>query len=182
MQEIDWETEAGTVEATDAQLKRISALADRQVALEAYIEEAEASLEALKDQHRQVSEVDLPGALDEAQVVSFTTTSGRHVSVSEKLYMNIPKVRKSECAEWLQANGLRSLVQEDLTVRFERGEEARIVALQAVLEAAGYQDWTVTERMNTTAVKGAFNERMQNGEEVPLEKFGGYIRRAAVVK
>ena len=179
---IDWEEEAGAVEATDDQLRRISALAERQLELERSIAETEASLKALKGNHRQVSEVDLPTALDEAQVQSFVTKDGRRVSVTETLYMSIPKSRKGDCAAWLFENGLGPSVREDVIVRFERGQEARIAELERLLEAGGYTDWTVNEQMNTAAIKGAFNERMARGDEVPLELFGGYLRRAAVVK
>ena len=179
---IDWEVEGEAIEATDEQIKRISILSERQLELEQSILEAEKALEALRDNHRQVAEVDLPMALDEAQVQRIMTNTGRIVSVSEKLYMSIPKIRKEECARWLFENGFGSLVQEDVVIRFERGQERRIAELEELLEGAGYDDWTVREQMNTGSVKAAFSERMENGEDVPLELFGGYLRRAAVVK
>lgn len=178
----DWELQAGDVQANDDQLKRIADLVTMQVELERSIAETEASLKHLKGELQAVSEGALPTVLDEAGIAAFTTKDGRIVTMVEKMFMSIPRARRDACARWLVEHDLGSLVREDVVISFERGEEKRVAALQDVLEREGYSEWSVDESMNTGSVKAALAELMERGDDVPLEQFGGYIRRMSVVK
>ncbi len=179
---IDWSQEQN--QPSDADLRKVARLVAHQVDLERAVADAEADLKDLKERLKEVSEGHLPSLLDEIGISDLRMRDGRRVRVEEVLRMSIPKApeKREKCARWLMAHGLSSLVKEDVIVKFERGQDERIRALQSLLDGSGYSDWSVTENLNTSSVKGAFRERMASGMEVPLELFGGYLQRATVVE
>jgi hypothetical protein len=177
-----FETEAPVV--TDAQLKTIANLAQRQVTLEARIEDLSNQLKELNKEHRQVSEIDLPEAMTETGMEKFTLSNGTSIEVSETLYASFPKKadKRSEAIRWLMDNDLEAIIKEDVSIPFDKGDHAKVQNLINVLEANGISTYQVNETVNTGTVKSTIKELLEKGVDVPLKLLGGYFVKKAEVK
>lgn len=178
---MDFEEDAAAG-PTQEQLNAVAHLARRQVELEQQIQETEEQLQALKREHRDVAENKLPDLLEEAGVHSLALADGRRVAMDTKLYCSVPQNRKKWVADWLEQHGHGALVQEDVLIPFERGEQEQVQELRSLLEQHGIHRYQVAENVNTTRLKSLLNELLEAGENPPLDQFGAYLRRATKVE
>jgi hypothetical protein len=178
---INYETET-TFDVPDDKLKQVSYLVQSIKALRQRVEEQEATLKRDKHDLALLEEVDLPSLMDEIGLAEVKTSDGTPVSVKDDLRMSIPKKNKRLCADWLLANGHGSLVSEDVILGFKKGEADKVQHAVELLREAGFGGVRVDESMNTAQVKSLAKELMGDGEDFPLELFGGFQRRVAVVK
>jgi len=178
---INYEEDARqNVSASD--LKNITSLAGSVVRCEAEVERVELELKKARAQLKQVQERDLPEAMLACNMETFTTSDGLSVSVKETLYASIAKKNKAEAIQWLMNNELGALVKEDIVVAFDSGQRESVKSVIDILKGAGVTNFSTDETVNTTSVKSAIKELLGDGKEVPLELFGAYFARKAVVK
>jgi hypothetical protein len=179
----DWEKEAADFNAapdTNA-LSDIAKMAAKMMALDEEIESATVSLDALKKARVKVAEVDIPVAMEGAGLQGITLANGRQLTVKENLFASIPKGNKASAAAWLVEHDHASLIETEVKVAFDRGDEDLAKDLKALLIAQGFKP-IVTDDMNTARVKSAINEMREQGIDVPLPLFGAYIKKEAVIK
>lgn len=179
---IDFEKDAGQTPVTQEALNNITTLAADVVANEKAVAQIEEQLKAARAKLRKVQENDLPEAMLACNMEKFTTTDGLNVSVSETLYASVAKKNKPAAAKWLIENDLGALVKEDVIVSFDGGKHEGVQDLLLLLQDAGVNNFTTAESMNTASIKSAIKELLGEGVEVPLELFGAYFARKAVVK
>lgn len=176
---IDFEDE--TV-VTQEDLSNITKLAADVITNEKEVVRIEEQLKEAKAKLRQVQERDLPEAMLACNMETFVTTAGLKVSVKETLYATVTAKNKVAAAKWLIENELGALVKEDVVVSFDGGKHEGVEQLVQLLEDAGVNNFTTAESMNTASIKSAIKELLGEGVEVPLELFGAYFARKAVVK
>lgn len=133
---------------------------------------------------KQLEEVDLLNALDEAGLPLIKLKTGETAKVEDRLYMSIPKKNMDEACNWLESHELGALVKAAVVVMMERGETEKFETVkQALLRAA--VPFSRVPTVNTGSVKSAFDELKEKGEpvdETTLALFGGYQRRFVSVK
>lgn len=164
---------------SDAALTRLHEATHRQLELEEEIAQVEQLLKDLKSDLRKVSEKDLPAIMDELGIDSMVV-HGYKVAVGSQLTMSIPKSNLEWCAEWLEQNGLGTLVKKNVSVEFARGDDS-VSELTEMLENSGF---TYKEASNvvTQSVKAALRQMLAEGQNVPLEEFGGLEVRKSTIK
>lgn len=182
---IDWGQEAdGFAAAPDTSaLSDIAQMAQRLIALDADIAQAEESLQRLKRARAAIAEGDLPTAMEGAGLQALTLDNGAKLSVKETLYAEMPKApaKRAEAAAWMVEHGHASLVKTDVTVQFDRGDGDMAKDTASLLRARGLTP-VMSENMNTASVKAAIKALMAQGVDVPLSTFGAYLKKEAVVK
>ena len=177
---INFEEDAPAI--TQEALGNITKLAAGVVTNEKEVARIEEQLKQAKAKLRQVQERDLPEAMLACNMETFVTTDGLKVSVKETLYASVAAKNKKAAAKWLVANELGALVKEDVVVSFDGGKHEGVEQLIQLLENSGVNNFTTAESMNTASIKSAIKELLGEGVEVPLELFGAYFARKAVVK
>ena len=176
---IDFEEK---VEISTEQLNEVSKLAQQQVKLEAELKKKEDELKKVKQNLYNIQEKALPDLMQSIGLEDFTLSNGSHISVKETLYASISKQNKPGAIKWLSENDLESLVSCVVSVPFDKGDGDGVQELLDVLTECGYENIISDEKVNTSSVKSAIKELLEDGEEVPLELFGAYYARKAVVK
>lgn len=166
---------------TDAQLKTIAGLIKQQVLAEAKVSDLEGDLKEANKKLRKVSEVDLPDAMAAANFSLFKTDDGLLVEIDEKMSASISKKNKPAAIEWLMKNNLESLVKENVVVPFDKGESEKVKSFIEILEANGVSDFSVAPTVNTSSVKSALKELIEDGVEVPTETFGIFFMNKAKI-
>ena len=167
---------------TDADLRKVSTLAARQVELEAGVRYLERELKKEKERLRKVAEVELPELLlNELGLSMFAMADGTKVEVKDSLKCSVPKKNLKEVSKWLADHGHSALVKRDVVLPFDKGEDDRIATLETLLLDSGYSQYAVNEAVHTGQLKQLIQELEEEGEEVPLDLFGAYHHKATKV-
>ena len=178
---IDFEDDAKPVITKDI-LSNITAMAFSVKQREHAVAAIEETLKKAKAELRKVQEHDLPEAMLACNMETFVTADGLNVSVKETLYASIAAKNKVAASKWLIENELGALVKEDVVIGFDGGNHDAVQELIDKLTLLGTKNVSTSESMNTASIKAAIKELLGDGKEVPLELFGAYFSRKAVVK
>lgn len=162
-------------------LGRIGKLAEYYSELESAIKEAEAQVKELKERARVVAERDLPEAMAEVGMASFTLSDGSQISVKPFYSASINDGNREACFEWLENHGFADIIKNEFTIKLGKGdstEAERIGELFANNDIDYSQKMAVAPQTLTAFVK----EQVENGAEFPLELFNVYIGQIAKIK
>ena len=176
-----FEQESDALQVQDEQITGIAALARRAKSLEKEIEDQETELKSLKDKYRKLTEETLPEALAEMGMSSFRMEDGSSIDVKPFYSASISEARRAEAFQWLRDHGFDDIIKNTVSVRFGRGEDELCNRLLATL---GQQGFPVeqSEKVEASTLKAWVKERVVRGEEFPMELFGAYIGKKAVIK
>lgn len=166
---------------TNQSIKQIADLASKQERLIQQIAAAEEDLKKLEEDLRQVSEVDLPAAMFEAGISSFTLENGKKVSTKEEVYASIPAAKAEEAYAWLTQNGYGSIIKHVVSASFGKDEDSRA---QEFVHAAHELGLKCEDKrsVHASTLKAFVKEQLQQGKNIPLELFGAYQVTKATVK
>jgi len=162
-------------------LEDMSELIKRHIVLTQEINDAEAALKLMKKERTIIEEDKLITLMDTAGVAFIRASDGSELKVKEQLFASIKAQNKVEAGEWLINNGQGSLVQETVSMTFEKGEEEKVHALVNTIEQQGFKP-SVEASMNTASVKAAIKELLTQGIDVPMELFGAFQKRVVTIK
>ena len=121
----------------DKQLKVVADLAKYQDTLETKIKRAEEDLATLKEQFKQVSQVDLPEALAETGLSEGKLVDGTKITVQQFYNASIPKDKTDEAFKWLRDNDHADLIKNTISCDFGRGEDGDAKILKESLTNSG---------------------------------------------
>lgn len=162
-------------------LSRLSALADMQAQQEAEVLRIEAELQKAKEKLTDLAERQIPELMDKVGMDEFKTKSGLVVKIDEKIRASIPKLKKPYAFAWLREHGNDSIIKRSLSVAFGRGEDDLANELCSRLSQEGFSikdDESVHASTLTSFVK----EKLQAGEDIPIDLFGVYRQRVSKIK
>jgi len=170
--------------ASDSALALVSSLAQIQLERERDVANAEDALAEAKRQLTQVKEVDLPEAMKEAGVKTFTTVDGTVVTVKNEVQVSITEANKPAAFAWLIDHGFGGLLKLDVEIHFDRGDREKAEKLAAQLAKKGI-DTVVKQNVHPQTLKSFAKERIADTEsdlEFPLELFGARPYSVSSVK
>lgn len=172
--------EADVAAPTDQALSKVATLAELQLALEQQVEEIEARLKDKKEQLKKVQEFDLPEAMAEVGVASFTMANGCKVAVKPYYSGKIDEENCDACFGWLRENDFGDLIKHEFAVSLPKGEDDKAKELMATLRALGlgYKD---KEGVHPQTLSAFIREQVEKGAAFPLETFKAYIGRKAKI-
>jgi hypothetical protein len=162
-------------------ISRIASLARQQLSLEDRINDLEAELKAVKQQHAAISEEHLPAAMAEHGVSQLRMGDGSEVTVAKFYGASIPKDKTDEAFGWLDTNGFGDLVKNQIAVSFGRNEGNRADNIYAMLEEDGYAP-SRKKWVEPMTLKAFVKEQVEAGTEIPSDLFGLFIGDKAKIK
>lgn len=178
----DEKTDA-TPKLGDNSVARITALAKRQMEAEARVARLKDELEAAEKDLFLIAERDLPNLMDELGVTEFKMASGVKVVVTESVHASITKERAAEAYGWLDENGHSDLVKREIVIRFNRDEEAWARKfLRDLNQRKRPVNFTEKKSVHTETLKKFVREGLEGGEDIPLDVFGVFRRKATKVE
>jgi len=176
-----FEQESDALQVQDEQITGIAALARRAKSLEKEIEDSEETLKGLKDKYRKLTEEAIPEALAELGMSSFRMEDGSSIDVKPFYSASITEARRAEAFQWLRDHGFDDIIKNTVSVRFGRGEDELCNRLLSTLGQQGFPA-EQAEKVEASTLKAWVKERVVRGEEFPMELFGAYIGKKAVIK
>lgn len=168
----------------DAGLAAVSKLAQMQMERERDVAAAEDALRDAKDALRQIAEVDLPEAMREVGIKTFTTIDGLVVTVKPEVQVSISVANRPAAYQWLIDNGFGGLLKLDVELHFDRGDREKAEKLAEQLRKKKL-DVNVNQSIHAQTLKAFAKERIADTEsniEFPLELFGARPYTVATVK
>jgi len=162
------------MDLTNEELRIVSALAEKQVAVETKMKLLQNQLADCEVELKQVREIDLPAAMQEVGMDSFTLSNGRKISLKTDVYCSIPKDDGGRAFSWLREHDFGSLIKNVISVDFGKGEDDKAIEAAQLLAGGGFNPQQ-KESVHAMTLKAFINEQMKKGASIPLDYFGAFI-------
>ena len=148
---------------------------------EAEIESLEKTLKARKEALRKQSEEELPSMMAEIGVNSFELDDGSRVTVKDLYGGHISVANRKAAYQWLRDNDFDDIIKNTLSIVFGRGEDQKADHFMKILEGHGLLPEQNTS-IHPSTLKAWIKERMEAGDNFPMDLFGAYIGQRAIIK
>jgi hypothetical protein len=161
------------------QMALISNLVNEQLQAEADVANAEAALARAQARLKDVAEVRLPTAMEEAGLEELKTPTGLKVSIKEDVRAAITKDNEQSAHQWLRDNGNAGLIKREVKVPFGRGQDALAEKLYEEL-AEKFEGVTDKASVNVQTLGAFVREQLKEGRVLP-ESISVYRQRVAKI-
>ncbi len=168
-------------------LKTVAELARKIRDEEEYIASLESDLKKAKKGLQKLTDEDLPTMLQEIGLSSMKLDDGSEVVVKPTYGASITKGEhgtvdnRPAAYEWLREHGYDDIIKNTITCSFGRGEDDQASAFKAVAEQEGYAPEQKTD-IHSQTLRAFVKERVENGDDFPMELFGAYVGQRAIIK
>lgn len=162
-------------------LKTIAELAEKIQSQEQQIANTEEDLKKQKEELRNLQNEELPMLMQEIGIKKFELEDGSSVNVKEIYAGSISQANKEKAFNWLRQNKFDDIIKNTVTTAFGKGEDTAAKNFMDIAEQAGYTPVQKTE-VHPQTLKAFIKERVEGGDEFPMELFGAYIGYKAEIK
>ena len=182
MMEDDFEKTVSSVEKIDQnKLTSVASVAKAIRVREELILDLEQKLKDEKKALLKMTDEDLPSLLAEAGLSSFTLDDGSKVEIKQTYGGSILIENRPKAFEWLRENGYGDIVKNKISCQFGQGEDDEAHRFARMAQGQGYVT-DQKEEVHPQKLRAWIKERVEAGEDFPLELFGAYIGQRAVIK
>ena len=182
MQQDALDRRAG-VESTDTgRLSNVSDLASKIIQMENKVSFLEEELKSSKKQMLELTDQDLPAAMEEINMESFTLSDGSEVKVVPTYGGTIRADDRPQAHQWLRDNGYGDIVKNTISANFGMGEDNLAKDFYQSALDKGFQV-DKKEAVHPMTLKSFVKEMTENGSEFPSDLFGAFIgKKAKIIK
>ena len=165
----------------EGELDAVARLATEAGVLQEEISVMEGLLKDKKKALLEITDGQLPDALEQMGLEKFTLTDGSEIATKVFYGASIPRDRRDEAYEWLRDHEFGDLVKNNVTVTFGRGEDETAKEFIELCGAQGFSP-NQSEKVEPMVLKAWLRERVEAGDPIPLDLFGAYISNRATIK
>ncbi len=158
-----------TVAAPD--LKRITALARKQIKLTKDLESLEERAKVKRELRDEIATRELPDMLAEVGIAELILRDGSKVVVKPNYYCGLTGKYKEPAIAWLRKKGFDDLISQVVGVSFGKGEDAEAKKVEKLLRDTGIP-FKTEEVINSATFKALIRELIEKGERVPHNDLG----------
>lgn len=179
---MEQDSGSSSLETLDQEsLGSVAGLAKAIKTKEELIESLEQTLKEEKKALIKMTDEDLPTMLMELGMQSLTLDDGSDVTVKQTYGASIRVDDRPAAHEWLRDNGYDDIIKNQVLCVFGRGEDDMASAFQALASQQGYAAEQKTE-IHPQTLRAFVKERVENGDDFPMELFGAWVGQRAVIK
>ena len=161
-------------------LSTLTGFAEAIIKQDAFVKELEEKLKQEKKRLLKMTDEDLPALMTEANSMEFTLLDGSKVTIKPQQGASIKVDNRPAAYEWLREHGHDDIIKNTISCQFGRGEDDLASSFKAFAEKEGYVP-TQTEKIEPMSLRGFVKDRVENGDEFPMELFGAYVGQRAVI-
>ena len=162
-----------SVEKLDQEgLNSVAGLARAIRGKEDIISHLEEELKANKRELLKLTDEDMPAMLAEIGISKFSLDDGSEVIVKSTYGASIRVDNRPQAFEWLR---------NPVACQFGRGEDDKASAFASFAEKEGFFAEQKTE-IHPQTLRAFVKERVEAGEEFPMELFGAWVGQKATIK
>lgn len=182
LEEMEADFEKGSTNPLDnSALATVSKLARAIAAKEKEVQSLDENLKAAKKELLKLTDEELPAAMAEVSLSSFTLDDGSQINVKPTYGASILVKNRVAAYEWLRENGYDDIIKNTVSCNFGRGEDDVASAFKALAEKEGYVPEQNTG-IHPSTLRAFVKERVENGDEFPMELFGAWVAQRATIK
>lgn len=183
MMEADFEDSlSNSVEKVDQTgLQTVASLARSIREKEEQIDDLETQLKAAKQSLLKLTDEDLPALLAEMGMTGFKLEDGSMVEVKQTYGASIRVADRPAAYQWLRDHGYDDIIKNTVSVAFGRGEDDKARDFTEVAQKSGFLP-EQKEEIHTSTLRAFIKERVESGDEFPMDLFGAWIGQRAVIK
>lgn len=159
------------IEVDGQAAEQIAALVNRQLELEELKAQVDDIASTLSKQIRELNEKQIPDAMAEIGMESFTMQDGSKVEI--KNYYS-GSVVSDESLDWLRNNGHGDLIKHDVSAHFGMGEDSKALELKEILHGNNL-NYTEKVGVHSATLKAFIREQCEAGDPPPKELFKTFI-------
>jgi len=164
-------------------MQQLYELVESQLQSELRLAELEQKFNAEKEFYKELSEEKIPEIMELMSVDEMKLSSGATIKVDEKLRASIPKARSEETFSWMRERGYGGLIRHNVIFDFSVGEdEVSEKSLNHVSEEWCDLEYAEKTTVHPSTLNSFVKKRLEAGEDLPLELFGIFRQRVAVIK
>jgi len=180
-QDFEQSLSSGVEKLDQAGLQTVAELARKIRDEEEYISSLEADLKKAKKGLLKLTDEDLPTMLAEIGLSSMKLDDGSEVTVKQTYGASILVDNRPAAYEWLREKGYDDIIKNTVACQFGRGEDEKAASFKAIAEKEGHYAEQKTE-IHPQTLRAFVKERVENGDDFPMELFGAYVGQRAVIK
>ena len=148
--------------------------------LEDEIQNAEDSINKLKEKAKILSQIEIPAMMQDMHITKLKLKDGESVEVKPFYYASVSQginetdsdyaQRKEQAFTWLRNNGLGDIIKNDITVTFGKGEDNKAAQYAVLARGQGFEP-VQKEGVNSQTLKAVVRERIESGLDMPSDLF-----------
>ena len=161
-------------------LSTLTGFAEAIIKQDAFVKELDEKLKEEKKKLLKMTDEDLPALMTEANSMEFTLLDGSKVTIKPQYGGSIKVDNRPEAFAWLRKHKHDDIIKNTISCQFGRGEDDLASSFKAFAEKEGYIP-NQTEKIEPMSLRGWIKERVEKGEEFPMELFGAYVGQRAVI-
>ena len=148
--------------------------------LEDEIQNAEDSINKLKEKAKILSQIEIPAMMQDMHITKLKLKDGESVEVKPFYYASVSQginetdsdyaQRKEQAFTWLRNNGLGDIIKNDITVTFGKGEDNKAAQYAVLARGQGFEP-VQKEGVHSQTLKAVVRERIESGLDVPSDLF-----------
>lgn len=179
---MSFDFEAAKQEEGKGGLGEVGLLADKAIELRNEIERIELLLSDTQAAYRQVTERELPEAMDAVGCSLFKhDKSGLKIKVDNVVRAAIPVALKEQAFDWLIQNKFEDLIKNEIKMKLDRGEYARAQEILKVINDTFGITAETNVSVHASTLTAWAKEQLSQGTEIPSDLFGLFQARVAKV-
>jgi hypothetical protein len=181
--EADFEQKlASSVEKLDqGDLTTVAGMARAIRDKESVVADLEAKLKEEKKALLKMTDEELPTMLAEIGLSSMKLDDGSEVTVKPTYGASILVDNRPAAYKWLREHGYDDIIKNTIACAFGRGEDKKAEDFKKLAEENKYLV-EQNEKIEPSTLRAFVKERVEQGDEFPMELFGAYIGQRAVIK
>ena len=148
--------------------------------LEDEIQNAEDSINKLKEKAKILSQIEIPAMMQDMHITKLKLKDGESVEVKPFYYASVSQginetdsdyaQRKEQAFTWLRNNGLGDIIKNDITVTFGKGEDNKAAQYAVLARGQGFEP-VQKEGVHSQTLKAVVRERIESGLDMPSDLF-----------
>lgn len=175
-------TDEKSTEISGDILTKLSAMAEEQLKAEKAVADAEEVLKKKTEILRDIAERQIPDMMNEVGMQEFKTKSGLVIKVKETLHASVSGDKGQQGISWLDENGHGDLIKRCFVVEFKKDEEKWANKFASDLRKRKRAINVVEKKdVHNRTLVSFLTERLEEGENIPLEMFSAFFKRTAKV-
>lgn len=176
------------VAPTEDVMKRLTGLVVKQAQLELEIEDLEAQLQAKKAEHVEYSAKMIPELMESIGLDTVKTRAGGiQVEIKTDVHASFPQdeTKRAIAMRYLRDTGNDGILKRQFVIRYGRDSAEWARSFAKALESMDVSSHATVEDEitihNQTLCK-FIRDETEEGRPIPVEAFGGFIRKVARIK
>ena len=148
--------------------------------LEDEIQNAEDSINKLKEKAKILSQIEIPAMMQDMHITKLKLKDGESVEVKPFYYASVSQginetdsdyaQRKEQAFTWLRNNGLGDIIKNDITVTFGKGEDNKAAQYAFLARGQGFEPIQKVG-VHSQTLKAVVRERVEAGLDMPSDIF-----------